>query len=702
MKNFLITLRLILSAHLGWTQHRCGTDLYYQKQLASDPNLINRQNISNTEIKELKANKSIEKRATKYKIPVVFHVIHTNGPENISRDQILDQIRILNEDYSYTNPNKKNLRAVFSNVVGSADIEFELAKIDPNGNCFDGVNRVYSSQGVDMDMNSEPVKKLIYWDYKKYLNVWVVTNITDGSATGTVLGYAVFPFATGGTVRDGIVIRHDRVGSIGTAAGTDDGRTLTHEVGHWLGLFHTFQGGCSDGDQCDDTPPVEGTFTNANCPANGNSCPTDSPNLPDMWENYMDYSNGQCMSAFTFQQIDRMNYFLTRSPRNSNVSATNLLATGITGQNVAPIADFTASSRVACAGQSIKFYDLSCKGIPTVRSWTFKGAATPSSTLQTPEIIYQTPGTYEVALTVQNSFGTNSITKTNYITILPAVSQGLPSFEEGFENGDPTTNSGFVHQSPAATRFQVTPNAAYTGSKSYFANITTGSTPGVVYSFTTKSFDISKIPAGTTPKFTFYCSYVQPSADVSETMRIFISTDCGGTFTKIWERSGSALAYSVSAPFANNFRPTSKSEWKRQGLASLSSLGYSTAKNAIFRIDVLSGGGNPVYIDNINMSQWYAGNNLFDEKELMVELKPNPAMLATKLSFETKIAYPNTKIALFDVSGRMVEEYFNGDLNVGQHEFEISAPNNRNFGLYYLKVENFNGSFTRAIVFGNE
>jgi PKD repeat protein len=473
-------------------------------------------------------------------------------------------------------------------------------------------------------------------------------------------------------------------------------------VGHWLGLFHTFQGGCSDGDDCDDTPPVEGTFTNANCPANGNSCPNDVPNLPDMWENYMDYSNGQCMSAFTLQQIDRMNYFLARSPRNSNVSAANLTATGVVGQNVAPVAEFTASSRVACAGQSIKFYDLSCKGVPTIRSWTFKGAATPSSTSETPVVMYQTPGIYEVALTVQNSFGTNSISKTDYITILPAVSKGLPAFEEGFENGDPTTVSGFVHQSPAANRFQITSNAAYTGTKSYVANIATGSTPGVVYSFTTQSFDISKIPTGVTPKFTFYCSYVQPSADVAETMRIFISTDCGGTFTKIWERSGSGLSYSVSAPYANNFKPTMKSEWKRQGLVTLRSLGYDTAKNAIFRIDVLSGGGNPVYIDNINMSQWYAGNNLFDENNLNIQLSPNPAMNQTKLTFETAIPFPNTKVSLFDVSGRMVKEYFQGDLEMGKHEFEIVAPNNQNIGLYYLKIENATGSFTRAVLFGNE
>jgi PKD repeat protein len=697
MKKYLVTAFIFTLINYSIAQHVCGTDLHHQNLLKKHPELQQIEAKSNLEAKK----NHVTKRAAKYQIPVVFHVIHTGGPENISREQILDQMRILNEDFSFTNANKKNIRSAFTSRVGSADIEFVLAKTDINGKCFDGVNRIYSTLGVDMDQNDEPVKDLAYWNYRSYLNIWVVTNIVSTGSAGTILGYAVFPtFAA--FAKDGIVIRHDRVGSIGTASTTNDGRTLTHEMGHWLGLYHTFQGGCFDGDQVDDTPPVDGTFTNANCPANGNSCSNDNPNLLDMWENYMDYSNGDCMSAFTLNQISRMHYFLSVTPRSNNITSNNLVTTGITRQNVAPVAEFTSSHKVVCAGQAVKFYEMTCKGLPTVYSWSFPGSATPSSTDMNPSVIYQTPGKYQVSLTVQNGYGTDVETKTAYLEVLPAISTGYPSFEEGFENGDPTVVSGFSHLSPSTTRFAVTDKAAYTGSNSYVAKITTNSSPGAVYSFTTKSFNISELPSSVSPRFTFYCSYIQPNVNLAETLRVFISTDCGGTFNKIYERSGSALAYTTSANYTNNFVPSAKTQWKRHGLASLVSLGYGGAKNAIFRIDVLSDGGNPVYIDNINMSQWYAGINTLDEQVCNVNLFPNPTNNKATLILESNELMPNSTIDLYDLSGRLVKNIYCGQMDKGKNEFEISHPQNEQFGLFVVKIATPKGILSRALIFAAE
>lgn len=705
MRKFYTILGLLFSITSAQAQSQhCGTDEYYKMQLANHPSLQKDADDFKVQAKT-NIHSKIEKRATKYTIPVVFHVIHTNGPENISRAQILDQIRVLNEDYSYTNANKTALRAQFTSVAGSADIEFKLASIDPNGNCFDGVNRIYSSTGVDMDMTKEPVKSLAYWNYKKYLNIWVVTNIVDGtgSASGTVLGYAVFPWMAS-TSKDGIVVRHDNVGTIGTASGGDGGRTLSHEIGHWLGLFHTFQGGCADDDMCDDTPPVSGTFVNASCPANGNSCNNDVPDKLDMWEDYMDYSNGKCMAAFTLQQIAIMrNTLASTSYRNSNISSANLIATGVTTQNVAPVANFTASSTTICAGQSVVFTDLTCKGNPTVRSWTLTGSSSPSSTLASPTVVYQTPGTYSVSLMSQNSYGSNTMTKTNYITVLPAVSKGEPTFEEGLENGDPTTNSsGFTHLSPVASRFAVTNTAAFTGSNSYIAKITTGSAAGNVFSFTTKSFDISQIPSTSIPKFTFYCSYVQPSVDVAEVLRIYISTDCGGTYKQLLERSGLGLAYSTSATYASNFVPKTISQWKRIGIGNLTSIGYGTAQNAIFRIDVVSAGGNSVYIDNINMSANYAGVNNIQSDKVKVSIYPNPTKSFATLKLNSAIGSKNCKISLYDLSGREVSVIYNGQINEGKQEFEINHPNNETFGLFIISITTEFGTVSSPIIFSAE
>ncbi len=703
MRKILTILSISLLGQTVNAQHsHCASDEYYHQQLKNNPSLKQAEQEYNEKILAQMNSKSVEKRATVYTIPVVFHVIHTNGPENISREQILDQIRVLNEDFSYTNANKTALRSQFSSVAGAADIKFALASIDPNGNCFDGVNRIYSSDGVDMSMTTEKVKYLAYWNYKKYLNIWVVTNITDGSSSsGTVLGYAVFPWMAS-TSRDGIVVRHDNVGTIGTAANGDGGRTLTHEIGHYLGLYHTFQDGCAGGDQCDDTPPVNGTFTNASCPANGNSCNNDVPDLLDMWENYMDYSNGKCMAAFTNKQIARMRSWITQSPRNNLISAANLLATGVTTSAVTPVANFTASATTICAGQSVTFSDLSCKGTPTVRSWTLTGSSSPSSTQTNPTVVYQTPGKYTVSLMAQNANGSNTLTKNNYITVLPALGAGIPYYEEGFDNDDPIANNTLAHFSPVGTQFQITSTAGYKSTKSFVAPITTGSTPGKVYSFTTQSFDITKIPATPSPKFTFYVAYAMSAVDVTETARIYASTDCGGSFKQIWERSGTGLTYATSAPYTNNFKPTLETQWKRFGIGSLSSIGYGTAQNVIFRIDVVSAGGNPVYIDNINLSQYLAGVNHIAKENINVKVYPNPAVGKATVQLENAINIQNGKIVLLDMSGRVVSLVHEGRLTIGKNEFEVKHPNNEAFGLYILSIQTEVGNLSQPLIFSAE
>jgi len=699
MKRLILLSVGIATTYLVHAQHVCGSEIHRLNLANKHVELRISEEKRPTQIAEFqKQYKSVQKRATKYTIPVVFHVVHTNGENNISREQILDQMRILNEDFNFSNSTISKLRSPFQNVVGSADINFVLAEVDPNGKCFDGINRVESTVGLQMDMDKEPVKDLVYWDYKKYLNIWVVDNIvSSNSSGGTVLGYAVFPSFAKFT-KDGIVVRHDRVGTIGTGEPNDMGRTLTHEVGHWLGLYHTFQDGCNGGDYCGDTPPVASTFTNAGCPTNGNSCSNDKPDLPDMWENFMDYSKGNCMSVFTFDQIAIMRGELQSSPRGSNVTASNLLATGVTKSSVTPVAEFNSNTRVICAGSPVQFFDLSCKGEPTVRSWTFTGASTPSSSDVNPTVIYQTPGVYTVSLLAQNSKGTNTIKKDNYITVLPKNGTLIPNYEESFEGEDPI-KLGFKHLSPSPYQFAVTNKAAFTGTKSFVANIATGSNNvGNLYTFVTPNIDMSKIPGGTGGKMTFYCSYTQPNANTTEVLRIYASDDCGATFNKIYERSGTALSY-TGASYATNWVPTSPSHWKRHGLANLDNLGYGNKTNVIFKFEIQSNGGNPVYIDNINIGQWYAGENTLENESFDVQLYPNPANDFATFSVNSKMASPNATIELFDYAGRRISVIYQGAIQLGKQDFTISAPANNQNGIYFVKLTTEIGTYSRTIIF---
>ena len=145
-----------------------------------------------------------------YTIPVVFHIIHLFGAENISDAQVFDAMRILNEDFNKQNPDWDNVVSQFLPLVANIDIEFKLARKDPNGNCTKGITRTVSAL---TNAGDQSMKNLIQWPRNKYLNVWVAAS-ADGAAGYTLTpgGAAVFAAA------DGIVMQHTYVGSIGTGS----------------------------------------------------------------------------------------------------------------------------------------------------------------------------------------------------------------------------------------------------------------------------------------------------------------------------------------------------------------------------------------------------------------------------------------------------------------------------------------------------
>jgi len=310
-------------------------------------------------------------------------------------------------------------------------------------------------------------------------------------------------------------------------------------------------------------------------------------------------------------------------------------------------------------------------------------------------VVYQSPGTYSVSLTVQNSYGNTTETKTDYITVLPSVSEAYPNFEEGFEEGDPTSDGRIVNLSPVGTQFKIIDQVAFTGNKSFYAPITTGSNPGKVYSFKTQSFNLKELSGTSSPKITFYTSYAQPSADVSEILRIYISTDCGGSWEQIFERSGTALSY-LNAPYTSNFKPTATSQWKRQGLGALDNLGYGDAENAIFRIDVVSAGGNPIYIDNINISQWYANTNHINKDLTELKVYPNPAINDITLQFNSHRKIKVLTISLIDQTGREIFSTVIQNIELGFSEQNVSLPKLA-AGLYYLNINTAEGSATQTL-----
>lgn len=268
-----------------------------------------------------------------YTIPVVVHVVYAQGsPEmNLDDEVIFDQIRTLNEDFNRQNPDSINLRSDFFPHVGNAKIEFRLADFDPDGNPTNGITRTETTTETFIDFGvlfgdmtaMEAVKTTTSggvdpWDQSRYLNIWVCNLAFGGSPA--ILGYATPPgglsnWPAGSTagMSDGVVVHYQVFGSNNPNDVSQfnlivKGRTTTHEVGHYLGLRHIWgDGGCGEEDGIDDTP--DATAATEGCPQNNpNSCVDEigGVDLPNMFENFMDYSDEDCQNTFTAGQVALM------------------------------------------------------------------------------------------------------------------------------------------------------------------------------------------------------------------------------------------------------------------------------------------------------------------------------------------------------------------------------------------------------------
>ena len=296
-------------------------------------------------IVESKANRTTDV-TTIFNIPVVVHVMHSNtnlaiGNYNITQAQINSQITVLNQDYNKLNADSNKIPPVFRPFAANIQINFCLAQVDPNGAQMaePGIDRIYApSKGVFLanlkdDYITNSIKPVTIWDPRKYLNIWTVPDMFPASGGNMLLGFATFPGSStlpglnspGTLTNDGVVIWYKAFGTTGTLDGTyNKGRTATHEIGHWLGLRHTWgDGTCNAGDNsdfCDDTPPTNGA--NFGCPVfplivghqnqAGPSCSAVSPGA--MYMDYMDYVDDNCMQMFTNDQKTRIVTVMTNSP----------------------------------------------------------------------------------------------------------------------------------------------------------------------------------------------------------------------------------------------------------------------------------------------------------------------------------------------------------------------------------------------------
>ena len=343
--NILISIRKLFCffflfplVGVGQTYYKCATDEMNRRYSLEN----NREEDSFQDTYKIPENSN-------YVIPVVFHVNDPTNPQKVTYAQIQSAMNILNEDFNANNPEFNSLDPLFQSIAANVGVTFCLASVDPDGNSTNGVTYHYNDyHGMD-----PLLKSLSVWPCNQYLNIWIVNEpFDDGSIYQS--GYATFPStfnANQGT--DGIVYNHRYLGyGLGSSSISSPShwqafmaRVLTHEVGHYLHLYHTFQGACSTpGDQVADTPPVNffGSSTHS-CPDASLICAGYNA-VND--ENFMDYS--QCYSMFTEGQKIRMIDALNSSNgyRNNLWSSSNLNITGCSNATDIESLDFIQNKKL--------------------------------------------------------------------------------------------------------------------------------------------------------------------------------------------------------------------------------------------------------------------------------------------------------------------------------------------------------------------
>ena len=396
-------------------------------------------------------------------IPTVVHVVwNQNSPQqNISYQQILTQIKVLNEDFRRKNRDTVNTPPPFKPLGADIQVEFCLAKRDPSNNPSIGVTRTSTTVtefGIDDQMKFNGTGGHDAWDRDKYLNIWVC------NLGNSLLGYAEFPGGPAST--DGVVIHYRYFGTIGTSSPPYNlGRTATHEIGHWLYLYHIWgddNGSCAGSDQVDDTPNQALEFYGCPVYPRLDAC---SPSVPGvMFMNYMDYTDDGCMNIFTQGQSTRMNGVMSgfRLPLQSS--------DGCTPVSGVPIAMFGSDSTSIEYGNAVHFSDNSA-GIPTSWLWSFPGGSPSTSNVQNPTVVYNTPGLYTVSLRITNSYGSDSITVVNYLRVRGAA-----------------MNIFALLSPPSLTRIQVSSNDP---ALEFFKWQRSSSNPAVTYKFKIKKIGVT-------------------------------------------------------------------------------------------------------------------------------------------------------------------------------------------------------------------
>lgn len=650
------------------------------------------------------ASKPITK-GTVYKIPVVFHVLHNNGPENISDEQILDALSLLNRDFRLLNQDANNVQPEFQGMPADVEVEFLLATKAPNGQCFKGITRTVNAISNDGSDGGDQVDAIVAgndvyngaWPGNRYLNIFICGDI------GGAAGYTTKPSGWSATqMTNGIWILHDYVGSIGTSS-VSSSRTLTHEVGHWLNLDHTWgpnnnpgnASSCSTDDNVQDTPNCIGVQA---CIFASNTCNSDNAywgfDIKDNVENYMDYS--YCSKMFTTGQKTRMRTALqsNNTGRANVISQANLTLVGAGATPYLCKADFSSNLTTVCVGDPVQFSDESYNLVNSW-SWSFPGGTPSSASSQNPLVTYNTPGLYSVTLDASDGGTNDSEVKNNYIRVLLAPTT-IP-FYEGFENYNTLNNlmNWEIYNPDGNNAFDIDNTTSFNGTKcAKLQNF--GQAAGSLDELISTPIDLSGLTANQTVTLSFRYAYRKKLSADNEALKVFITGDCGDTWVQRKTITGNQLS---NQAVATSWKPSSQADWVTVHMTNVTSTYFQQNFRAKWRFE--GNGGNNFYLDDINLYNGAPSNDVvlgtesLDENVSDVVLYPNPVSSELNVEYSSKNA-EKMRIVLIDANGKQVQSHqihANAGKNVIMMDTQSLAA-----GTYSAVIYGSKGKVTRTFI----
>lgn len=693
----LILLNLFLLESFSQNPFNCVSQDLYNKQLSTNPNFRINQEQLEEETKQYLNNQGQSRiSSATYIIPVVFHIIHTGGIGNISSAQIQDQMIILNKEFNRLQADTVLTPSAFKPLAGVFNVEFRLATLDPNGNCTNGINRIYNSLSK-CSVKEDDVKALSYWPSNKYLNIWIVESMHySGNIGCSGGGYATFP---GGSANlDGINIRGDLISNIGTSAsntswGNFKGRYLIHELGHWFNLRHIWGDAFCGNDLVADTPPHY-TSNNGcpNFPYNANSNCGSNVN-GEMFSNYMDYTTGNCLNIFTAGQVARMTAAINSgvSGRSNLWSNQNLIATGTNDPYVYPTA-CVANPEILpyeplliCVGDSVKFTDISYGGISSSRQWVFNGGGSLNTTDSIVYAKYTTKGIYDVSLTKNYLNVSKTVNYTNKVYVLnnsPNPNYSYP-FQDSLENPSNFDSDWvIVDRNNDSNAWELTYNSSYSGGNSAMVSNFNKVAPATD-DLISPAYDLSAVE---NPTLTFMLHFASVNATNEDKLEVSITNDCTKYWMPIYTKTALSGLKTVTVSYANSHIPAVASdEWRKEKVNILPIWATGTVH---FRFSFTSGGGNNIFIDDINVN----GINTTDIKSnfLNGSIKHFPNPVREKLTLQLNLkASALLKLEVLDILGRNCLPENIAEIPQGQKNLVITTGDLKQ-GVYFIRIKEDN------------